>query len=169
MSSAMFRRRDFIGSIGVSLVAWSAGCGNPDAEPFRMLLFRDISIQKTEEGWRASFDVVNNSQARDELATFHDVRIHGYSRDRTEVCVKDIGTISDRWHEGNRMSVEMTCSAFPVMITFEAAESPCDDEVRTVLAIAVYDDEEEWSHDRYSRNCGEGLPPEPRAEPEDGS
>lgn len=158
----MIRRREVIGIVGLGISALSAGCGNPDAEPYRMLLFREVSIQKTKNGWQASFEVVNNSQARDEFTTFHDVRVHGYSRERTEVCTKQIGTVSDEWTEHNRMSVEMNCGAFPMMLTFSAQESPCDEEVRTVLAIAVFDDDFGWTHDRYARKCNEGLPPRPR-------
>lgn len=162
MPDELVSRRKFVGGCGVVIISGLSGCGNPDAGPFRKLLFRDVSVQETGDDWLATFEIVNSSRARDEFTTFHDVRVHGYSRDQAEVGMKHLGTVSDEWHEGNRMPVEMTCTGFPTMFTFSAQESPCDDEVRTVLAIAVYDDEHGWTHDRHSRDCGEGLPPEPR-------
>lgn len=85
-----------------------------------------------------------------------------------EVCSKELGTITENYAGGNGLPVEMNCSSFPTMLTYSAEESPCDVEITTQIHIAVYEDGR-WLHDFYSRDCNEGLPPEPRGEIDDGS
>lgn len=47
------------------------------------------------------------------------------------------------------------------MLTYSAEETPCDEEINTIIDIAVYEGDH-WLSDRCTRECSEGLPPEPR-------
>lgn len=158
----LYRRQVLLATAGVGISTSLAGCGNPDSKPMRMLTFREVRTDKSDGDWLVSLQVVNKDEASDELGTFHAVEVHGYARDGEEVCSKSVGTVSTDRHQGNSIHVEMTCSGFPTMLTYSADESPCDEEVRTVIKIAVYDEENGWSLERHARECNEGLPPDPR-------
>jgi len=156
------RRRAFLGATSAIVSMGLAGCGNPNSAPVRKLSFREVNVEETDESWFVSFKITNTNEASDALAAFHDVEVHGYDRDRTEVCTEYVGMVSGDRHRGNGIPIEMMCSEFPTMITYSAAESPCDDDVRTVIKILIYDDENGWHTASNSRECGEGLPPENR-------
>jgi len=153
------RRRTLLASILGSVTPLLAGCGVGD--PWRELSFHDVSTQETDERWQVSFGVVKQHEGPDDLTTFHDVQVHAYAHDRTEVDSKAVGTISDRHGGGNGIPVEMACSAFPTMFTYSAAESPCDDNLQTLIRVVIYDEEHGWKVRGHPRECGEGLPPEP--------
>lgn len=155
------RRQVIASTVGIVITTGLSGCGYQNTTPVRMLTFREVRTEETKSGWRVSFAAINKNEASEELGTFHNVRVHGYDRDRNEVCSKAIGTVSSNRHTENAINVEMTCSAFPTMLTYSATESPCDDEVRTVIHIAVYEDGDGWSLERSARECNEGLPPNP--------
>jgi len=159
--TSQLRRRILLRSLFGSATALLAGCGNPNSNPRRELSFGEVNTQETDSEWLVSFELVKKHQGPDDLTTFHDVRVHGYARDQTEVCSKTIGTISDRNGGGNGNFVEMRCSTFPTMLTYSVDESICNDEIATIIDIALYDEEDGWLSGRHSRECGEGLPPEP--------
>lgn len=161
------RRRDILAVLGTSAGALLAGCTEPSKGPWRLLTFGNVQVDETDEGWLVTFELQKQYRARDELGTFHNVRVHGYAENRSEVCSKELGTIERNYSGGDGLPVEMECSAFPTMLTYSAEETPCDEEVNTIIDIAVYEDGR-WLHDFYSRECGEGLPPEPRGETDDG-
>lgn len=156
------KRRAVLGTLAGSASAVFSGCGNPDGKPWRKLSFEDVELVETDDGWRLTFEIEKQHQASDDQEAFHDVRVHGYADDRSEVCTKRVGTVSGRHPGGDGLPVEITCSEPPTMLTYSAAESPCDEEVETILDIAIYREKHGWSLDRYSRDCDEGLPPEPR-------
>lgn len=158
------RRRRLLATVGASLTVATAGCeGFPEpGGPWRRLSFSDIRAEEIEDRWVVTFELEKQNQSPDDLAGFHDIRVHGYDRDRTEVCSKRIGTIEDEYSGGNGLPVEMECSAFPTMLTYSVAESICADDISTEINIAVYREENGWLHDYHDRDCGEGLPPEPR-------
>jgi hypothetical protein len=158
------RRRRLLATVGASLTVATAGCeGFPEpGGPWRQLTFGTIQVEEEENGWVVSFTLRKQHQGSEDLKAFHDVRVHGYGRDRTEVCSKRIGTIEDEYSGGNGLPVEMECSAFPTMLTYSVAESICADDISTEIKIAVYGEENGWLHDYHDRDCGEGLPPEPR-------
>lgn len=151
-----------MGYLGTAAGALLAGCGQPGQAPWRELSFRDMQVEETGDGWRITFELVKLAQAPDDLSTFHDVRVHAYNQNQTEICSEEIGTIAESYPGGNGLPIEMNCSVFPTMLTYGADESPCDEEVRTVISIAVYDEENGWSLERHARECNEGLPPNPR-------
>ena len=157
------RRRRLLATVGASLTVVTAGCeGFPEpGGPWRQLTFGTIQVEEEENGWVVSFTLRKQHQGPEDLKAFHDVRVHGYDRNRTEVCSKRIGTIEDEYTGGSGLPVEMECSAFPTMLTYSAAESPCDENITTTLSVAVYDEEDGWLVVE-GRDCGEGLPPEPR-------
>lgn len=156
-------RRRVLEIAGTTATIALAGCGNPASGPVRKLTFQSVSVEENSGDVIASVDVANVNVASEELAKFHDVKVHGYTRNGTEVCSKAIGTVPGHRGSNNPVSVETQCSAFPSTLTFSADESPCDDDdVRTVLKIAVYDEGNGWILGRHSRDCGEGLPPESR-------
>lgn len=138
-----------------------AGCGNPNSTPVRKLKIIDPNINESENGWAVSFDVVNTHQAADELAVFPEVEAIGYSDDLDRVCSEPIGAVTAEITRSNPISVEMQCSRLPRMITFDTEASPCDEDVRTVIDIATYDQQDGWCLLHW-RRCNEGLPPEPR-------
>lgn len=162
------RRRTMLAYLGISAGTLLTGCTEQTREPWRMLTFGNVQVEEAEDGWLVTFELEKQYQAPDELGTFHDVRAHGYDENRSEVCMKEIGTITENYYGGNGLPVEMKCSASPTMLTYSAEESPCDEEINTIIDIAVYEDAR-WLHDFYSRDCNEGLPPEPREETDDGS
>lgn len=156
------RRRRLLATVGASLTVATAGCdGFPEHRgPWRRLTFSDIRAEEIEDRWVVTFELEKQNQSPDDLAGFHDIRVHGYDRDRREVCAKWIGTIAEPSTVRQRM--EMECSAFPTMLTYSVAESICADDISTEINIAVYREENGWLHDYHDRDCGEGLPPEPR-------
>jgi len=153
-----------------SLLVPLAGCGNPNAAPVKKLSIVDITVDKRNDYWQLSLDVGNTYQARDELAKFTDVTVLAYDRNRRRVCSEYIGNVTADDRTSTPISVEMSCPTFPTMITFDAAESPCDNEVRTVIRIAIHVKDEDYG-DYWSmgcrRRCGEGLPPKPRVKPDE--
>lgn len=102
----------------------------------------------------------SNSGGSDQWETFHDVTLIGYDESGTEVCRENIGDIPES-STGSLDPVRVTCSTDPVMFTYAADESPCDDD--TVIGVAVYrtdpNGDSYWWLDEQ-RECGEGLPPE---------
>lgn len=157
-----FQRRQVVRWLGAVAFVLLPGCGQPERAPWRELSFGEIQVEETEDGWVVTFELQKQHQGPDELKAFHDVRVHGYDRSRTEVCSKKIGTITEPYHGGDGLSVELECSEFPTMLTYSAAESPCDEEINTELAVATYDEADGWKVVTY-RGCNEGLPPEPGA------
>lgn len=63
-----------------------------------MLTFGDVQAEEPDDGWRVSFELQKQYQAPDEDGTFHDVRLHGYDDDRSEVCTKQLGVISENYY-----------------------------------------------------------------------
>ena len=161
------KRRTLLGFLGLSPGVVLAGCGEPRGEPWRQLSFGDLRVKKSEGEWLVTFELLKDYQAPDQLGTFHDVRVHGYDENRSEVCSKELGTIEENHYGGNGLPVQLECSARPTMLTFSAEESPCDKEIHTEIDIATYQ-EGRWRLDYFSRECGEGLPPEPRSNTDEG-
>lgn len=128
-----------MGAFGSAVATLLAGCGQPDRGPWRELSFGELRVEETEDAWTVTFELQKQHQGPDDLATFHDVRVHGYDRNRSEVCNLEIGTISETDPGGNGLPVEMECSAFPTTLTYSATGSPCDNEIKTELAVAGYD------------------------------
>lgn len=157
----MVTKRTIIRTIGSISSISLAGCGNNRSTPVKKLTIADIQVEEKEQGWEVYLEVENTYEAADHLAEFTEVTVIAYSADRL-ACSEDIGTVTAENRASNPVSVEMACSEFPTMITFDAAESPCDDDVRTVIYIATYDQEQGWCLGCHARECGEGLPPEPR-------
>ncbi len=104
----------------------------------------------------------------DEWETFHDVRLLGYTDEGTLVCERSLGDIRNNGDVG---TVRLQCDRFPAVITFDARESPCDDD--TELKVAFYKGKREevghyWLAEE-NRRCNEGLPPGTSQEEVDGS
>lgn len=146
--------------MGAAVSVPFTGCGQPGRSPWRELSFGEIQVEEMTDGWSVSFELQKQHQGPDELKTFHDVRVHGFDSEGTEVCVREIGTVSETYPGGHGLPIEMECSAFPTMLTYSAAESPCSEEINTELAVATHDDEDGWLVTTY-RQCNEGLPPKP--------
>lgn len=160
---SMIGRRAFLGSIAGYGVISSAGCVEPQGDPWRELRFGHVEHEETADGWRVEYELVQESRTREEDRGFHNVRVHAYGPDRSEVGSKYLGHVIVLRPPGGGLSLSLTCSAAPTMLTYSADESPCDD-VDTEIGIARYDDDEGQWMTGYSRRCGEGLSPEPRTD-----
>jgi len=68
----------------------------------------------------------------DEWATFHNVSLVGYSESGDLVCEKSLGTLGPN---ASPHTVNVTCSGFPEVSTFRAAESTCDEDTQIVKTI----------------------------------
>lgn len=136
-----------------------AGC--PDYPAASRLALDNLAIQETDSGYVLDFVVENHNVRHNAEADFHDVSVVGYTKDGKVVCRKHIGNVTHEFDNNDGKPVALECSDFPHIITFTAAESPCEDDV--IINIAVYNDQKDnWLVDRYSRECDEGLPPNPR-------
>jgi hypothetical protein len=154
------KRRKLLNSSVVFITSLLAGCQG-DYPAGKTLALRRVSSKVENERWKANITVANDNVSNDSSAGFHDVTILAYSRHRELLCRKEIGDIA--YDEGINNGVELTftCSEKPYMITFDAAEGPCDE--KTFIEIAVYSSESDyWVLGRHTRDYGEGLPPEPR-------
>lgn len=156
----MIRRR-FLTVTGALWMGAAAGCVSPvDFGQVKRLTAHRITVSQTDEGWSVDVVVVNHNTFSEPAGDFHDVTVLGFNGEQ-RVCSRHLGTVTrendsiDTGHE-----VTMTCAERPTTITFEAAESPCDDDV--VINVAVYSDSYDgWLVDRHHRKCNEGLPPQP--------
>ena len=160
----MIPRRKAMHLMVGSLLLSVAGCGNPNATPVRILSIVNVEIDERDDYWQVSLDVGNTYQARDELAEFTDVTVLAYDRESHRVGSKHIGNVTAEDKTNMPITVKMRCSTFPKMITFDAAESPCDDDIRTEIDMWVYLEDGGYWSSACSRRCGEGLPPDPREE-----
>lgn len=133
-----------------------AGCSQREQKPWRQLSFGDIQIEETTHGAIVTLELEKVDRPPEKLATFHDVVVHGYDQHLTEICPKELGTITETYPGGNGLPIEMDCSAVPTMLTYSAVESPCDAEIVTEIKIAVYDEDRGWLHDYHDRECDEG-------------
>lgn len=158
-------RREALGFAALGASVGMAGCEYPRN---RELGFsRGTSVKESANG-SVEVSVVPMKSATgndDEWNTFHEVRLIGYSRERDPVCDEQLGTMRRDGTRDAYDSITLRCDAFPVMITYEARESPCDED--TEIEITDYrrivDGEHSWL--KRNRTCEEGLPPPP---PEDG-
>lgn len=108
--------------------------------------------------------VENYNTMHDQRADFHDGRILGYDGNRQLVCEKRIGDVLGRKSVTHQEEI-LTCDRLPEILTFDAAESPCesDVEIRVLYFDRVEDGEHIWDG-THQRRCDEGLPPKFRTE-----
>lgn len=151
-------RRQVVWAISAGISAVSAGCY--DYPRSREISFGRISIEEERpDEYVLRLEYVKSATgSSDEWNTFHDVRVVGYSESGELICEKPIGDISKN---GGEQSVTVTCSDFPHLFTFDAEESPCDED--TTIMISEYKGIRDevghyWLADR-ERQCTEGLPP----------
>lgn len=158
-----FNRRETLEITAGGLSALLAGCVTPvDYPNSRALTVSAISATESERGWRLNLTVSNSNTYGTHRADFHDVTVHVYSEAREPVCRKDIGTVSYTQDVNNGVDVTLSCDGFPHLVTFSAAESPCEETTR--IDVLVYDrrvDGEYVWDGTYHRECNEGLPPQP--------
>lgn len=149
-------RRSIIIATAVGGISTLAGCF-PENTPYRRLTARGINVDSREENPTLIVTVVNDNTIGDSEADFTNVSLLGYTNDGRLVCDQYIGRVSHEWTINNGTEVELECAEMPSVVTFDAAESPCDD--NTGIDGARYDEEQEaWILDQ-PRECGEGLPP----------
>jgi hypothetical protein len=119
-------------------------------------------VKKVNRGWAVKV-VVRNEDDWD--ASFRDIQVLAYTPDGTKVCESHVG---DLLQSGDfKRTVEMTCSAFPTIITATARESPCENALIPVIywvgskaqkTATIASGEIVWK-DVY-RQCEEALPPQ---------
>lgn len=139
-----------------------AGCVTPvDYPNSRALTASAISASESERGWQLTLTVSNSNTYGNHQADFHDVSVRVYSEQRELVCSKDVGTVSYQQDINNGIDVTLTCDGFPYLVTFSAAESPCEETTR--IDVLIYDRQVHGDYvwdGTYRRECNEGLPPE---------
>lgn len=147
--------------IGVAGALTLTGCyGASDYPRHRDLSFDGIRVVSSDPTGSVVRVTPEMSWAGDskDWATFHDVRLIGYSDSNEVVCQERLGNMVGR---GPMEPIQLTCSEPPVMLTYAADESPCEED--TLIGVAVYrtdpDGESYWWLDGQ-RQCDEGLPPD---------
>jgi len=160
MTDRRFCRREVLTSVPPVVATSVAGCIEAtESGRHRLLEFSRINIERrTPESYVVQLRVIWSANGKSERwSTFHDVRLLGYTADGEPACNRRLGDIGPRHDNDDQISV--TCSKFPAMFTFDAAESPCDED--TELYISVYQPERDnhfWKVERQ-RRCDEGIPP----------
>lgn len=156
-------RRTFVGTLSVAMYGLLSGCGGVEYPRNRSLGFTVVKIIEEQNGtYEMGVEFKKSATgSSDEWNTFHDVRILGYTRSGKLACEKKLGAVT----RDSQQKVELSCSGFPYLLTFDAAESPCDED--TELGIATYQAdatiEKSWQtkwHGGRPRHCDEPLPPE---------
>lgn len=156
-------RRHLCEVFGTSLAIGSAGCVSPrESSRYKILAIQRTDAEDLDSGWQLTVTVdvgVNGFEGR--AADFHDVVLLGYAADGSLACRRQIGDIET---DGGRnlVTVELTCSRLPDVLTFRAEESPCDED--TVINVYEYQGTPQdighyWS-ETSPRECNEGLPPD---------
>lgn len=159
MIDQQVNRRRLIQAAGVVIAVSTAGCDYPR---HRDLTFSGVNVTEGSEDEYITEVTPKKSSSddTDQWQTFHNVTVIGYAESGAEVCREELGDIPSS-EVGRLETVRMTCSEFPVLITYSAEESPCDSD--TEIGVAVFrtgsEGESFWKLDE-KRQCGEGLPPE---------
>lgn len=157
-----FDRRDVLKITAGGLSTAGVGCVTPvDYPKSRTLTASAISASESESGWQLTLTVSNRNTYGSHQGDFHDVSVRVYSDDQEPICRKDVGTVSYRQDVNNGTEVTLSCDGFPQLVTFSAAESPCEEP--TEIAVLVYDrraDGEYVWDGTLRRECNEELPPD---------
>lgn len=152
-------RRRTVLKTALGLSVATAGCNKQNRDPVRTLTARDLAIESESSVQTATLRVANQSSFRDERADFSGVRVHGFRSDE-EVGATDVGDVTYHDDVNDGIPVSFECTSFPDLVTFSADQSPCDEDVRTVIDIATYSERDGWCIGCYTRDCGDGLPPD---------
>jgi hypothetical protein len=154
----MIERREAITQIGLISIFAISGCA--DFPPHREISIDAISASQTESGWTLKVSVVNDNTVGNEEANFHNVTVYAYSKHGKEVGERTIGDLTYEYDVNNGKDVTVECRVFPHVVTFDAEESPCDE--NTDIIIGRYDGKQNGKHVWATdyRECREGLPPE---------
>jgi hypothetical protein len=89
---------------------------------------RSVDVDGRDSEFVATLTVVNGSTTEGDRGTFHDVTVLGFAG-FIRVCEEGIGDLSPKFSINNGREVSLTCSRRPDLFTFEARESPCDENV----------------------------------------
>lgn len=151
-------RRDIL-CLSIVPMSLSSGCVVADYPPHRVLSFR--KVDRLEDRSPVVYEVVPKSSAAgrdDEWGVFHGVRVVAFGADGLEVGSVGLGdVVANEEHD----PVELVCENAPVLMTFTAAEGPCDEGVELKIARVRREDGAERWQVTGTRECGEGLPPKP--------
>lgn len=154
----MIGRRKMLTLLGSASVPVISGCA--DYPPHREISIGAISARRTESSWSLKLSVANDNTIGNEEANFHDVVVYAYSKQGQEIGKREIGDLTHEYSVNDGKDVTLDCQSFPYAVTFDAKESPCDE--NTKIMIGRYDGMRDgnyvWATDY--RECGEGLPPE---------
>lgn len=160
-------RRELLHSLATGSLLLFSGCGDYEdgTPPGRTIHFRIQEVRPVDDGYQLSIAVSNG---RIPTVVIEDVTLLAFSGEGNQVCSESVGRI-----DTDRMKVDVTvhCSAFPEIITADAATSVCE-ELTIPLIYWVGTDEQTQKHvpdelsedavvwDSTVRKCGEALPPE---------
>jgi len=157
----MFRRTYLALAAGGVSTGLSGCVTRTDAQPARELQANVDGVARNDDGTVTVAVEYQNSahMGGEDWETFHDVRLLAYSRAGELLSEQSLGDVP-RGNFDDNAPVGLECESIPASITFEASESPCDDD--TVIAVTYYRGTEDGEHrweDYGERECGEGLPP----------
>lgn len=147
-------RRWVLGVVG-GLVGGLSGCGAFDFPRHRELDFRRVeAVDDGEFVYRVEVGSSASGRSR-EWRTFHEVVLVAFGQTGSRVGEVQLGdVVADGEHE----PVRIECSAAAVLMSFVAREGPCDADTEIGVTRRVGD--QGWRRGD-TRECGEGLPPEP--------
>lgn len=138
-----------------------AGCPG-DFPKHRELMFDEVMpINDTDGQYRFRITPIKTSSGEsEEWQRFHNVTLVGYSASDTLVCEANIGTTGANLPL-TLEPVVVECENPPVIFTYRADESPCDEAtwIRYAVHRILEGGERSWFLDGL-RECGEGLPPD---------
>lgn len=130
----VLKRRAILRLCSLSSLTALSGCQG-DFPSSRVLDLRSVTVTEIENGWQV--DAVVRSRDNTNQG-FHNVQIIDKTKDGTVVCQTRVGNMYIE-NDNSKVSITMTCSAFPTVLIPEATESAC--EQNTYIDKQVYDTE----------------------------
>lgn len=162
-------RRYFLYTSAIGFVSGLSGCQRSNRtrptttkKSFTKHLRLSPAVSETANGWQLKVIVRN---VHDWHTSIHDIQVLAYAANGSKVCEAQVG---DLLKTGDfKRTVEMTCSAFPIIITATSRETACEDALIPVLRwigtdaqrkSTVTSDKQAWKS--TYRKCGEDLLPQ---------
>lgn len=154
------RRNILRGTPAIFSMTVLSGCGRllsvaDDSPSERTLWLEPGDLEQSDEGYviHAEVNVFlrGDKFAEAEDRGFHDVTVLGYAANGELICSKSIGDIPTEPTKEATRTIELQCRDVPKLVTFKAAESPCETDTTIHLMVRV-DEKPIWDTGSYFRN-----------------
>ena len=152
------RRQLLLSTTAVSGAAGLTGClWTPSLPERQRLTFNRYEYRPADGAGTFRLEVVNEAPAEPEWA-FEDVQVLAYDRAGQRVGDATVGKLPG----DAQQFVEVECSDWPMLVTYDADPGPCDEDVEITVSqyIGYYQQKHQWGP-AGTRVCGEELPPKP--------